>query len=387
MRRLTIFRLNLLAILVLGSSSARPFTLWTEHGPFCTSGAHWLVHGCPTTECGYSMAPIRERCGVSHTPAQKAALAWGLWMWNREGALTKQIFWQQEQCSSSWDELDQTNVWRYTTSSHPDFLNGKSAAVHMNTTDICGFSGHEHIYSFDLAICAASGICGAGAGNEVDSVPPLSPGNHDTLSNCLSPLNWWETTVAHEAGHAYGAGHDNTRANLMRSNATERICHVGDGFRVAPDADSMAAASFHQGRNTENIRNLAASPWLLHNDAAFLDTTSNFSITAPFAFLMRVDLQFYYARPLTFLRWYHCLVPETITTPTPAHAICIHETQRFSSSMTGILSVASTVTVPPSLMAPGQIYRLWTWVDPLNEVLETDEGDNWAPTGHLFRRQ
>jgi len=363
------------------STGARAFKLREADGLFCADGTHWSAHGCPNdTSCGYIQRPWRQLCNQNpaNTAIETESIEWSFWMWVREGTLRNQHYSEHDHCVSPNDWRDShsymgngTNEWDVVGS----LPNGWIGRMSSDSTDVCFGSSHEHFVATDLEL--------------LKGAPWQEHPSPRTFHNCVGPSIFRDAVVLHELGHAYGLGHFNTVPTIMRTNAGPTgPCNQAAGWRYQPDADAMAGVLVHNGRNSNNVANIAATSQYntaggattvdIPHDENYCGASTSFSFT----------LMNYYATAPD-VRYQFVLVLED----TPAQwnrSNAVWQSSTFSAgSMTKGQMLLRAHSVAPTLanLTVGVVYRLWIILDPANILAETDGGDNVVPTGVRFTRK
>ena len=374
------FVLAMTACMAGFSTETRAFKLKDDNGLFCSGGTHWSAHGCPNdTSCGYIQRPWRQLCNQNpaNTAIETESIEWSFWMWVREGTLRNQHYSEHDHCVSPNDWRDShtymgngTNEWD-VVGSLPDGWIGRMSS---DSTDVCFGSSHEHFVATDLELLREAGW--------------REHPSPRTFHNCVGPGNFRDAVALHEIGHAYGLAHFETVPTVMRAVFTPTgPCNQATGWRYQPDADAMAGVLVHNGRNSNNVANIAATAQYnvdgetvvdVPHDDQYCGSSTTFSFT----------LMNYYA-PAPDVRYQFVLVPEnTVAAWDRSNAVWQSRTMGPGSMSHGQM-LLRTHSVAPRLanLTVGVMYRLWIILDPANILAETDGGDNVVPTGVRFTRK
>lgn len=365
---------TLVLFAMASSGTARPFTFIDAEGN-CPAGMHWSVHSCQSSLCTVTNRAFRTLCGADNTAAELDASAWGFWMWVREGLSKEAHFWEQGTCDSPADTGDWIDSGSFGGNDKQNFdwvatLGGDGGRHSKDGTDICFFGDHDHFVNSDIRM-ARDGAW-ADAPN----------GSRSGFLSCIATGSFFrETVMMHEVGHSYGIGHnDGGWPTLMRSSVGPTGgCNRATNFHSQPDADAQAGVVFHHGRNTNNVVNFSASPEFM-SGTTVTSTSRLWGAYCGAGFSLKITVYNYYASAPTW-KYQFVVAPDgivpSITDPvwwSPVNTV-VNSQHNMNATVT------HTITPPSNVLSPSVTYRVWAVIDAGSEILESDEGDNWIPTG------
>jgi hypothetical protein len=372
--------------------SPRIVAAWTPFWSTCSpQQVRW-----ESPSSGFRFITLNNRCiaqdgWLPGTPAVSdmvTAGSWAHWMWYRDFGTRVIIDMNTSPCGS--------------TTSRSNWMNSSTANQYA-------FDRMNDSYPMcpvgSIACARFKSQCPAGPANPPDYIQngrivirtdtPWLAAQINTIERCLTPGAFIEHAYIHEVGHLYGFDHNDAWQTAMNSVVNNHHhCNVGSGFHDQPYSDESQAIRFYYGNDTSvNGVNISGTPiYLDPNTSSWRSSGTGIPLYICGAYSAQTSfiyMNHYAALPGSGVLQYRArLYASNVSNPAAASALWSSSTFSFGSTWTfagATYRIDNTWSVPSSSVPP-QGARLWIELDPNNAYIETDEGDNMIPTGHLFLR-
>lgn len=391
-----LLRTALCAALAL-AAAPREGSSWAFETPgtYCAPGA---VHWARPADGQVRYVDLWDRCvtwptmGLAMFPTVRtmttsewfAAGAWAHWMYYREARTSVALRWQSTQyCLSN---PPPGSAWVTSGPGNQYGLDHISSCLNSSALGCAWASSSCYLTGTQQTIDWANVAMAVNQNWQKEQI--------NTLADCLNVGNYGETTWSHEAGHMYGFVHNDGWMTAMNSVSTgHHLCNVGAGFHTQPYADeSQGMITMYPRWSAGSQRNVSGTPFFWQTYGTTVSISQGaFAACSNVTFPVRFTwMNHYEAIPSPGIGMRLAAVPLNVTQPTAAQATWTGSYVVIPTSHTfpgATYEQQFNVTVNPLYVAPsGTAVRIWVHMDPYNLIAETDEGDNFVPTGVILMR-